>query len=151
MSRVVEELQWAARSMSPVFPPSKARKGPKMAGLQYERKLAKAIPAAEHGVWWSFLDKNGPGACQTDFIFVGREYALVLEAKYTYTESAWGQLFDLYRPVVEMATGLTMLGIQICKVLTPDAKNVVYSVAEANRACRVSNRVVIHWSGNARL
>ena len=147
MSRKVEGLVWAKRADVPVFPPTRRSRGPKALGLRYERQIKAALPAAEAGIWWQFQDENGPGACQTDFLLLGREFALVLEAKYTYTQDAWPQLFELYRPVVERATGRAFLGVQICKILTPEARNVVHSLQEANRAVRFGGLVTLHWSG----
>lgn len=147
MSRVVEGLIWARRAASPIFPAAKGRKGAKAAGIRYERSIAKHLGVAEHGIWWEFCDANGPGACQTDFVLLGRMYCLVLEAKYTYTEAAWGQLFDLYRPVVEAATGKQFLGVQICKVLKPGAKNIVHSMAEASWMAQIGYRPTLHWPG----
>lgn len=70
--------------------------------------------------WIRFFDTNGGGFAQPDFIItLPRAGAvLVLEAKYTYTDSAWEQLERLYVPLVrKLYPGKTVYTVQVCKVL----------------------------------
>ena len=121
VTRQINRLSWAKQSPSrpPGIGVTRAR-GAKAAGVRYERLLAKAVPKAQAGVWWEFVDSAGHGWCQTDLVLIGRDGALVLEAKYTATDRAWEQLEGLYLPVVSAALGRPCWGVQVCRVLTPE-------------------------------
>jgi hypothetical protein len=123
-------------------------KGAKARGLTYERALAKAVPKAKAGLWWEYQDDNGLGYCQTDLVLIGREAALVLEAKYTWVEQAWTQLERLYVPVLGLALARPVFGVQVCKILKPETEGrVVGTLKEAFAAVKLGERVTWHWIG----
>lgn len=149
MTRQVHDLHWAKRGLRPNAIPLHSVMGTvERAGIQYENALAKAIPIADHGVWWNFHDHRGLGWCQTDLVIRGLHSDLVLEAKYSYTEKAWVQLEALYLPVVSMALGRKTLGIQVCKRFLSGmgsgiavANDLITAIAYANEG----RRTVLHW------
>ena len=99
--RSIVGLQYAARCLRPAHIPKSRPKGAKAAGLRYEKALSAAIPRAEHGQWFEFRDLNGPGHCQMDLIIEGSKRIVVIECKLTDVEQGFGQLRDLYFPIVE--------------------------------------------------
>jgi len=121
MSREVVGLKWAKilEKRPRAIPEAKRVSGAKLAGLRYERALAKSLPLA-HGVWWEFEDRNGPGWCQTDFVGTSGAWVVVLEAKWTWTHEAEEQLFGLYLPVVAKALRVPLgrvIPVVVCKKL----------------------------------
>lgn len=151
MTRQVADLHWDNCVRKPPGVPLKRQPSrAQRAGIRYEQSLAEAIPIADHGVWWHFADRNGPGWCQTDLIIRGLRADLVLEAKYTYTDEAWDQLEGLYLPVVAKALRRPTLGIQVCKRFL---SGVGPSVAVANDLpaaiayAQEGRRTVLHWIG----
>lgn len=150
MSRVVSGLILARRCPRPRgIPVSRPRKASKVAGLRYERELAKALPVGLHGAWFEFWDDNGPGHCQPDILVDLGSRMLVLEAKYTWVEAGHGQIEHLYRPVVEMALGKPTIGVVVCKVLTPEVVRswVCRGLEEAIQRAGTGSRTVLHWIG----
>lgn len=151
MTRVVDGLVWACRAEASPFGFRKKTgrgKGAKANGLRYESALAKELHfIAEHGIWWRFCDKNGPGVCQTDLVIVGKTMVVVLEAKYTYCDAAWVQLESLYKPVISAALALPVLGVQVCKNLLPGVRGVKRELGEALEIARAGGRATWHWRG----
>lgn len=150
--RCVSGLLWAqARERGP-WGPGRAR-GAKAHGLRYERALAKALPGALHGQWFEFADRNGRGWCQPDLIRNLGDALLVLEAKFTWVPDGQRQIDQLYRPVVERAWGLPVLGVVVCKVLAPGATDVAVTgdLAVATALARQHRPVVLHWLGSGPL
>ena len=144
-------LRSAERSERPLGMPVGRPRGAKAQGVRYEKACSAAIPQAKPGQWWHFIDANGPGYCQTDLVLIGRDSVLVLECKYTWTMNAWEQLERLYLPVVEKALARPAYGVQLCKVLRPEAENVVYGLREALAGAMLGRRIAIHWSGTGPL
>jgi hypothetical protein len=148
MTRRIRGLISAAKlTTKPACIPTSRARGVKALGVRYEREVAKALPVAEAGAWWEFRDRNGPGYCQTDLLVLGERFVLVLEAKYTYTVDAWRQLLGLYQPVVELALGLPVIPVQVCRVLTPNARNVTTGLAEAIELAKAEGWATLHWVG----
>lgn len=147
--RAVRGLETARACERPVGIPFSRPRGAKAAGLRYERDLAKAMPSAKHGQWWEYRDLAGPGFCQTDLIYQLASGVLVLEAKYTWTETGHQQLERLYLPVVSRALAVPTCGIVVCKVLTTEVprNSVCSSLEEALGHARAGRRAVLHWLG----
>jgi hypothetical protein len=141
-------LRWAGRCEVPKGLGGVSRlRGARARGIAYEKAVAAALPLAWHGQWWEFEDRRGLGFCQTDLVIVGREAALVLEVKYTWTPDAWVQLECLYKPVLELALRRPVFGAQCCRVLRPENDGVVVTgVKEALLAARTGGRVTLHWA-----
>jgi hypothetical protein len=147
--RVVDGLEWASPSPRPGFGPSRAR-GAKALGLRYERQVARAVPGAEHGLWWQFRDRAGHGWCQTDLVVRGARRTLVLEAKLTWTWRGHTQIGQLYRPVLEAALGLPVVGVVVCRTLRPETSAVAAvrgTLREAVAAALEGRHAVWHWLG----
>lgn len=151
MTRRVQNLVWAKEleAKPRCIPVNCPVQGCRALGVRYEKAMAKALPAAQHGLWWEFFDGNGPGFCQTDLLLVGPHYALVLEVKYTYTTEAWEQLETLYGPVVEKALEKEVLGVQVCKIIPGLIGTEISASLEESidAAKRKGLRSVLHWSG----
>ena len=148
--RVVEGL-WLARPCDrPKSIPHGRARGAKAQGLRYERGLAKALSSWQHGQWFEFRDRNGPGWCQPDFIRLDLANVAVLECKYTWTTEGHSQIEQLYRPVLERALALPVIGVVVCKVLRPGMPKdiaVAPSLASALELAVGGRRVVWHWIG----
>lgn len=144
--RVVKGLKWVQTAEGP-FGRARAR-GAKAKGLQYERALARALPWAQHGPWFEYEDSKGLGLCQPDFVIEEEERVIVLEAKYTWTLQGHLQIEQLYRPVLEMLLGKPVVGIEVCKVLLPEAREqgaVVFSSLADALASSPRPWRVWHW------
>lgn len=101
-ARVIRGLQWAERCERPSSIPVGRPRGAKAVGIRYEKALGKALgPSWEHGQWFSFRDINGQGYCQTDFLLILPNLAIILECKYSWVKTAYEQIEFLYTPVVE--------------------------------------------------
>jgi len=148
--RVVVGLKWARPCGRPGCIPRSRPRGAKAQGVRYERALAKALPAARHGQWWEFEDRNGLGFCQTDLIWEADGRMVVLEVKYTWVWSGHTQLEQLYRPVVEAATGMGVSGIVVCKNLIPEIPRTVHVTGELGAALGLAKAgalCALHWLG----
>jgi hypothetical protein len=103
------------------------------------------MPYAQHGQWFEFRDRAGLGHCQPDLLIDRAKYVIVLEVKYTWTAEGHTQIDQLYRPVVERALGKPVIGIVVCKMLTPTVAFPVVSLLED--ALVLGGNVVLHWPG----
>lgn len=102
-------------------------RGARAKGITYENKIGKRLKKeAESGElfgelrlsqWFSFFDKNGHGYCQTDILVITPSLVFILECKLTYTEWAWSQLRELYKPVVEKVFERPSIVVQVCRNL----------------------------------
>ncbi len=133
MSRVVKGLKWAKRleGRPARIPREVKRSGARLAGLRYEGALAKKMPPEwKHGVWWEFEDEEGPGYCQTDFVGISPKWVIVLECKYTWTEEAERQLWELYLPVVGKAMRKSVVPVVVCKRLVAKLNRPIFASLE---------------------
>jgi hypothetical protein len=147
----VQGLLWAAEQAEGPYGRTRRAAGAKADGLRYESAACKAI-GGEAALWWKFIDRHGSHWCQTDLLVRGKGTSLVLEIKLTWTWKAWVQLEELYRPVVEAALGKPMLGVQVCKNITSEARDsslIVHNLHDAVVAAKQGKRVTLHWSGVA--
>jgi len=156
MHRSIFNLRWAQCAEKGPFDKPRRITGRKRAGLKYEADLAKRLPQAIHGQWINFQDKNGPGWAQPDFLveFAFSDAMLILETKYTWVADAYGQIENLYKPLVEHIWRKPAFGIVVAKVLTPDCKAlpVYHSLDEAAlAACGSGKTVLWHWIGSGPL
>ncbi len=149
MSRQISGLIWAKPCSRPGCIPQSRPRGKKAAGIRYERDLAQALPGAIHGQWFEFQDSAGHGWCQPDLFLREKDAIFVLEAKYTWKRGASKQISGLYKPVLEAAFGLPVLGIVVCKVLTRETPkgSVCSSLEEAKQRAAGPWPVVLHWIG----
>ena len=149
--RVIKNLQLATQMTGrPQAIPIGRPRGAKALGVRYEKLVAKQLPSAKHGIWWSFRDGNGPGYCQTDLLMQIGNAMVVLEVKYTWLPEAHGQLSQLYVPVVEKATGLRTVGVVVCKRLVvgmPDNNPIVGDLMSALDLALAGQRPIWHYSG----
>ena len=147
MHRRIEGLKWAKACERPLGMPVGRPRGAKRLGVKYEKDFAQACPQAKHGVWFEFLDANGPGHCQVDFLMRAGETLVVLETKYTWTQVGHSQILQLYKPVLEAAYGLRVAGVVVCKNLTPGAPLAEPTLPSAIRRAIVNPRsvTVFQW------
>lgn len=104
----------------PVSIPTSRPRGVKALGPRYEKAIESVLPNAKRGQWFEFVDSNGQGYCQVDFVLQRDGFVVLLEAKHTWTLEGHLQLEQLYKPVVEMLTGMPTLGVVVCKRLVPE-------------------------------
>lgn len=101
------------------IPRVRALTGTKGRGLTYERKVGRVLkgywPHVRSGVWFAFVDRNGPGVCQVDHFVVLPDQVLLVECKLSENDMAWAQINDLYRPILGDYFGLTVTGVQATK------------------------------------
>lgn len=147
--RQISGLKWAREHAGrPEGIPVGRPRGAKRQGVKYERDLAKAIgSAAWHGKWFEFVDANGHGWCQPDFLMRVGENIVILEAKYTWVPEARGQVLQLYKPVVEATYGLRAVGVTVCKNLVSGMANcrVTGDLAEAIRWALTARGPEVVW------
>lgn len=147
--RQIEGLVWARPCPRPAGIPRGRPRGAKLAGIRYEQRLAEALPEARHGLWFAFLDKNGPGYCQPDLMLGRGGTCFVLEVKYSWTLDGHRQLEQLYLPVVQLAIQRPTVGLVVCRRLTEGMRGTrtVGSLAEGLESARAGHRTVWHWLG----
>lgn len=152
--RVVVGLNSAQLALRPPWPSPRGAKGAKAAGHRYERALAAEVPYAIHGLWVEFSDINGRGFCQPDLVIkdvahAGRTHTVVLESKITWTPNGHGQVAELYAPVLERLWGQPVVGVVVCKHLTPEVPLswVHGDLAAAVAAALGGRQSVWHWLG----
>lgn len=115
----------------------KRPRGSKGAGVKFERELAKRLcPAARHGQWFKFLDAEGVGYAQPDFLLFSGDVVYAIECKLGNIPAGRAQLRELYFPVLKQAYGLPVRGIVIARHVTedPEPKLIVHSLYDAIRA-----------------
>lgn len=148
--RVVEGLLWAKQipDRPASLPVIRRVRGAKAKGRAYEKALGKALPSQFlHGPWFQFMDRNGLGHCQPDFIVKLRDRLLVLEVKYSWVPEGHSQIERLYQPVLERIFGLPVLGVVVCKRLRPEmGHSQVFGGLREAIASQAAVRV-LHWLG----
>lgn len=151
--RIVRGLRTACKSVKPQFASGRRPKGAKGRGIAYERTLASALgPDWTAGAWFHFLDAEGPGYCQTDFIRELADVVVVLEAKLSWVPEGRSQLELLYRPVCEYVYKKPMIGLVVCKRLVPECNGAIaHTLPSALEAARHGHNVVLHWIGSTPL
>lgn len=75
------------------------------------------LPGSLHSdQWFWFHDKNGPGYACIDHYVVGADTIWVFECKLSQTVEAYGQLFELYFPILRYVyPGKRILCVQVFK------------------------------------
>lgn len=133
---------------APPFPAPKPRLPAKVAGVRFERAVAKRTQGS-HGLWWRFIDDNGEGFCQTDVVLSFDGGVVILECKLTEVREARRQLGGLYVPVVSLALGKPAKGIVVARHLTreSDLSNVRASIGAALEDASESFFPTVHWIG----
>lgn len=100
----------------PKFIPRAIVSGVKGRGLTYEKKVGRVLRTywdnVKSGVWFAFVDRNGPGVCQVDHFVVLPDQVLLVECKLSESDVAWLQIRDLYGPILADYFGLTVTGVQ---------------------------------------
>lgn len=157
MSRIISDLKWAeALDGWPDHIPRPRSRGVKALGRRYEAAVARQLGSeATRGQWWTYRDAHGPGLCQTDLVIPGASWVVVLECKHTWIAEGMDQLHYLYLPVVGMATGKRVLGVQVCKHMVPyasgaiftDLESAVEAAKETWRQKAITRCVTLHWRG----
>lgn len=118
--RIVRGLTHAEPLPSrPKFIPRAIVSGVKGRGLTYEKKVGRVLrgywPHVRSGIWFAFIDKNGPGVCQVDHFVVLPDQVLLVECKLSESDVAWVQIRDLYGPILADYFQLTVTGVQATK------------------------------------
>lgn len=151
--RRISGLRWARPCPRPDCIPQGRPRGAKALGVRYEKTLAKALPAASHGQWFEFEDRQGHGWCQVDLMLERNAGIGLVEVKYTWTQEGHAQLELLYRPVVEAALDKSTVGVVACKALTHETprRAIAASLAEAFQRRIDHGHGVWHWLPQAGL
>ena len=97
-------------------------RGTKALGRAYEGRVGRYLrglfgSGVHSGAWFEFIDANGPGCCQVDHYIVLEGQILLVECKLSETSRAWGQIGQLYRPVLEQYFALPVTGVQCARHL----------------------------------
>lgn len=129
--------------------PKRRPRGAKGAGLRYEAAVAAAIPKSVHNPWFEYHDSAGHGWCSPDVVIHFAEAIAVLECKLTDTPTAYSQLTQLYKPVLEMVYGKPVIGVIVVKHLTPETriKSVVCGANAALGRASLGEIPILHWLG----
>lgn len=125
-ARLSDSEPFFATAAKRVFPSTRH-----LRGIRYEKAVAEAVQAwgGQHGVavavgpWFTFYSAP-PAAwrwCQPDLVLdPGSDQPLViLEVKLVFEPLAWWQLAELYRPVIEKATGRKARIATVCQSFDP--------------------------------
>jgi predicted AAA+ superfamily ATPase len=108
-------------------------------GLRYENKVVKQLikefgPAmVEHNPWYNYQDETGFHACCPDILIHKPNLIFIIEVKYTMTPEAVRKLYEVYRPVIYLATNIKTRPIIIIK--------------NALRGFTYDGALVIQWLG----
>lgn len=147
--RIIDGLVWARPCLRPEFVPKPRLRGSKAEGLRYERRVAAAIPQAQTGLWFEYIDAHGKGWCNPDLVIDLGDCLAVLECKRTERLQAQSQILDLYKPVMELALGRAVIGVQVTKFLTQmtDITQVTPRLVEALARARSGEVPTLHWLG----
>ncbi len=126
--RVIENLRSVWLCEKPAVIPASRPRGAKKLGHTYEKNFGKALALAfpknqvRASQWFYFLDENGFGYCQTDWLVILPLEVLIFECKLTDTEKGRSQINRLYRPVVEKVFGLPARGMVVTRHLTRETE-----------------------------
>lgn len=157
--RKIEGLRWAQLCARPSFAKQSRARGAKRAGLHYEGLVAEAIPGGRRGLWFKFEDRNGPGWASPDLVLgVGAQSDVLptcfvaFEVKLTFTEEAFGQLNDLYLPILRHCGRVPVFGVVVCRNLTAFAPKGRVATDLATAIAECSREIpILHWLGKAPL
>lgn len=152
--RHVAGLLWAQHTSEGPFGPQRRKKGAKGAGLGYERKVAKALPQAIFNPWFEYMDANGKGFAQPDFLLPLKGGLLaILECKLTATPVGKEQLALLYMPLAQFLwPKRQILGVMVTKNLTWASRGPAISLEEAlQQSLRSTTIPTLHWLGHSPL
>ena len=112
-----------AFASSPPYPAPCGLQGTRGRGLTYQHRVGKVLQPLAKDLGWAFYAEEWiyHGAwLQPDFILISpSNAALILDAKLTFTESAWPQLARYAAALSAWGYGTTC--IQVCRNLTPSA------------------------------
>ncbi len=140
--RKIVGLKWAEPAENPW--PKTRPKGVRAKGLAFERRVARAIPGAKHGLWFRYEDQNGVGYCSPDLVLRLGGVPMVLECKLTDCPDARDQLEGLYLPVLECLLGRRPRGVVVVKNLTRVSQGIVPDLASA---LAVDGLPLVQWLG----
>jgi len=122
-------------SARPDFIPKSLGRGVKATGRQFENRVGKKLLSpltrtgkieVRHSVWFEFLDANGRGVCEADYLIICPDRVVVVEVKLTQTPRGLSQLGLLYLPLVRMIfPGVIVQGVMVCKKLYQDDGSLV--------------------------
>lgn len=152
---VCGQLQWASSCPKPRFSPEGRPSLAKRAGLSFERKVIATIGIGNHGDWFSYTDDNGLGYCQPDLWW--RELPqggkpgriVVVEVKLTWTPAGGNAMRHLYAPILEHIYHLPVVGVLLCKNLTPASpRGLIHGdLRSALAATAPQTPTICHWPG----
>ena len=153
--RRIVDLESAAFTDHPPFPPIRRARGAKLKGIRYERRvgrwLAKQFSDRAElllGPWIEFEDANGPGFAQPDFLVVESERIWIIEAKLTHVPEAILQLRNLYSPLcAEIYPGKTQLMVEVVRNLGIYVGQLRPFLIEDFSAAKLDDISIKHWMG----
>lgn len=159
------EPQWVKILAAP--PPfvlaRKRHSGARANGLRYQRQVDEYLEsrygaAYVRGPWLEFFDgvTRERRYCQPDGLLVElrRGRITVIEAKYTHTQLAYWQLFELYMPVVRALFGPQwhFAAVEICAKFDPMTPLPVRCVMRKNVLDAVESEFNVHiWRADRRI
>lgn len=158
MTRNISGLISAWHRPDSPWPDAPTPRGAKGRGLGYEKAVGKALARKLNGrpgyrlvpgPWFSFVDQNGPGNCQMDFLLFTPEGIVVVEVKLTDTFRATEQLRWLYFPILEKISPKPISGLVVCKNLRGSSGEVEWELDKALERVAGERRKIatLHWLG----
>lgn len=98
-------------------------------------------------VWFEFLDANGRGVCEADYIIICPDRVVVVEVKLTQTPRGISQLQHLYLPCARYVfSQVPVQGVMVCKTLYEKPSMLVDSFSEV-LAADPTTIPTWHWLG----
>ena len=120
-------------------------------GVSYEKRLAKKIPKAKHGLWFEFCDAYGRGFCSPDLVLERTNAIIVIEAKLSNYPEAIAQLSGLYVPILSRVYGKPVLPLVALKYLNPNSPlDRVFGTLREAINCK-HEYPILHWIGRGPL
>jgi hypothetical protein len=135
MSYQLQELSRCGRlPCRPTFIPKARLRGVRARGITFERKVGKVLralfPFVTSGEWFEYHDARRSGVCQIDHYCLLPDRIILVECKLSESDEAWGQMKDLYAPILQKLWDLPVARVQATRHLR-SGRNLLGDVREA--------------------
>lgn len=104
----------------------------RLVGRRLEQRIAKGEIAGEliKHQWFSYIDSNGHGYCQSDYYIICEGFIVLIECKLTQSDFAGDQMSKLYKPVLEYIYKVPVVCVQVCKALRKNPPNAISDITD---------------------
>lgn len=155
-TREIQGLEWAQWADPPSWARERVRgyTPQQKAGLAYERRFGQYLSQSRlpadalllGGPWIEFLDRNGTGFAQPDFLLISPRGAYIFECKLKENTKAWIQLFRLYSPLLAFMLRRPLKRVQVCKNLRQLPEGTA-PLPTVHRAKDLTDECIWNWTG----